>query len=238
MRTVVLSIALLCCVTSFAVAQVPVAPATMQAELPVYEGAQLITEVNLTEEDVLGQLRAAIQSFGATASGAKGDIGAAIQAFDPKGLADAMAGLKSVSVRRYALTEPADVRGILSFYTSAAGSGWRRMLWDVSMPGQGFMALVRPGMKEILGVGIVAEPRPKPAEGEAPPTEPPARTLSVARVEGMVDMSKLGAWAGNLVKYFGASGQKLPIPLPKAPAKPAPKPAATKAKPKPTAVKK
>jgi len=214
--------------------------ATPQPEIPVFNEAELVTEVNISDKDVLDYLRLGALAFGASAKGAKGEIGEFVQAVDLESLAAAISDLKYVRMLQFRLAQPEEPRRILDFYTSAAGAGWNRILWDISTPGRGVMMLAKPGLGEVMAVAVMPEKPAKPefeeegvtGKDQEEESEPSSQRLVVGRTVGMVNLQKLGAWAGKVLVKFSEWDARRKAPA-KAPAKPAVKKAPVKPAAKP-----
>jgi len=194
---------LLVLAASSASAQVEAPPGA--PEIPSYPNAELVTEVNISDQDLLSYLQMGMLAFGSSAKGAVGEIGGIVKALDLETLANAISGLKYVRMLQFKpaeLVKPADV---LSFYAENIGQGWNRILWDISQPGRAFMVLAQPGMNEVLGVAVMAEKAAKPEgkeSGEAAEVPKLDQRIVVARTLGMFDIQKLASWAGKAIVKF------------------------------------
>ena len=171
-------------------------------EIPVYGQAELVTEVNISDQAILGYMRMGMQAFGASSKTAEGEIGSFVKAIDLETLASAISGLKYIRLLQFKIAQPDDPLKILDFYTQNVGQNWQRVLWDISQPGRAFMVMMRPGGSEVIAVAVMNEKpimQEKVEGAEATQPEPLGQRLVVSRTVGMVDVEKLGSWSGKLI---------------------------------------
>lgn len=180
----------------------PAAVSAAPPEIPQYQSAQIVTEVNISEQDILGFLQMAMLAFGTSAKGAEGQIGQFVQAIDLETLANALSEVKYVRILQFHLAQPAAPADILAFYAENIGPDWHRIVWDISQPGRGSMVLVQPGLTELMIVGVMPPKPQKKDEDEASQPEPSVQKIAVVRTVGMVNLEKFAAWAGNAVAQF------------------------------------
>jgi hypothetical protein len=180
----------------------PAAASVAAPEIPKYGAAQVVTEVNISEQDILGFLQMAMLAFGTSARGAEGEVGRFVQAIDLETLANALSDLKYVRILQFHLAQPAAPADVLAFYAENIGPGWHRIVWDVSQPGRGSMVLVQPGLTELMVVGVMPTKQAKHDEDEVAQPEPAGQTIAIIRTIGMVNLEKFAAWAGNAVAQF------------------------------------
>lgn len=203
MRTVVLCLLVLGLASVAAWGQVQVQSQTDLPLIPVYGNAELITEVNISEQDILGYLQIGLAAFGGTAKGAVGELGEVVKAADLETLASALSGLKQVRILQFQLGQVETSARVLDFYMNSIGPGWRRILWDVSKPYSGFMLITDSGMNNTLLVAVEPPKPPASEKGEKPAVVAPVpQRLVVIRAVGMIDIQKLGTWMGNAVTRF------------------------------------
>jgi hypothetical protein len=230
---VIALVVLLACLCMPAFCQAPAAPTMAPPDVPTFGSAELVTEINVSDQDLLQYLQLGMMAFGSTAKSAQGEMGEIVQAIDLETLASAISDLKYVRVLQFKMAKPDGAKKILDFYSSGVGEGWNRIMWDVSQPGQGYAILAKPGMSEALAVAVMPEGARKLIPANAETTKPAAQQaqlIIVGRTVGMVDVQKLGAWAGTaMVKFSQMRERKAGAQAVKKPelAKPAAKTAPT-----------
>lgn len=188
-------------------------------------GGNVVTEINVSDSDVLGIIKQAIPAVGDVVKdiapqvgGPDGKMAAAVaSAADPAGLSQAIEGIKNVRfvIARY----PASVspqKFVAEFDKGAAKAGpFSKILSDF-----GFF----PG-----AVAIYALPNNAGCMGFV--YIPSERTVYAARVVGGLDVPKLIKWAGGIAKVVcgahAASMIEQPVAQP-APASGTPEPAESK----------
>jgi hypothetical protein len=189
-------------------------------EIPAPQGATMITEINMSETDVLGMIKAAIPAFAQSAAGAQGEIGDFIKQLDLGTFSAAIEGVQQVRVMQFAVPKTTSLTKTFDFYQEKLPSsdGWSRIAYDASMaPSMAGAVYVRDG-KDFFSVGLDLK------KGR----------LIVARTAGFIDVPKMASWFGNAISVFSKMEAKKqaaqPKPKPKQPAKAAPsvkKPTAT-----------
>jgi len=178
-------------------------------------GGTLVTEINLSDSDVLGMLKQAIQGFAQSAAGSPGELGMALKSMDLNTLAEAIQGVKSLRVMQFKLGAGSEPGKILDFYQGqlmpAEGtSGWSRILYDTSMVPKGAVAIYSRAGQDFFGVG---------ADGAG-------KRAFVFRTSGFVDVPKFATWLGGAAKFAAQMEAKKPVqptPVVKKPTKPRPK---------------
>jgi hypothetical protein len=186
-------------------------------EVPTAPGTMLITEVNLTDNDILGMIKQAIPAFVRSAEGSKGEFGDFLKNADLTTFIDAFQDVHTVRAMQFRLNASTTPASVMSFYQGKFGAegGWSRVLYDASTLKKGTVAVYARDSEDFLLVG----------------TDSAKKVAYAVRTVGFVDVPKLASWAGNAMKYFSAMEAKK-APAPKKPV-PAKKPAA-----KPVPVKK
>lgn len=183
--------------SSVAFAQQPVtsaAPSTqsmpmldVQPVIPAMQGTTLITEVNMSDRDILGMVKQGLTGFAQGAEGAKGDVGEALKAMDLNQFVEAIDGVKAVRVMQFKLVPGTKAAQVLGFYEQqfAPTDGWTRILYDTSMVPKTVIAAYTRGGQEFMIIGVT----------------PTKNRLYIARTVGTVDVPKLANWAGKVAKY-------------------------------------
>jgi hypothetical protein len=185
-------------------AQQPLA-ATAPPEIVAPPGGALITEVNLSDNDVLGMLKQAIDAFAQSSKGAKGEIGQGLKAVDLSTLAEAIQGVSAIRAMQFKLTPGTSAGAVLNFYQTQLPTtqGWSRILFDTSMAPKGAMAVYTRGGQEYFSIGI----------------DPSKNRAYVARTIGSVDVPKFASWLGGVAKFASTMEAKYKPPT-KAPVTP------------------
>lgn len=201
-------------------------------DLPSYEGARLVTEVNLTDQDLLGFIKNALSaaSSGMMAGGKQAPASPWGRILDLKNMAAIIAGVKAVQMRQFHLDAKPEPPRVLEFYGRSAGGDWNKMLYDVSQPGTGFLLLSKPGMSQTIFVAVMPgrlTPQKLAKEVGAETTAPPPEaetgaSLVTVQVDGMLDAQKLGSWLGSVVSAMTSKPWPQPAKQPTA-KQPAPK---------------
>ena len=190
----------------FALAAASAAMAADALEIPAYAKAHVVTEINLTDQQILAQVQGAVAAFSSAMQGAEGPLATQAQVFDLDSLAGAISGLKAVRLARFALDPRANPAQVLDFYAKGIAKGWTRVIWDISKPGQGYMIMMKPEGDQLLFAAVMPEKKAKQAEGEKAVPIPVG--LTVARTDGMVDLPKLASWFGNVLSRMSQVQQK------------------------------
>lgn len=184
-------------------------------------GGKVVTEINLSDDDVLGIIKQAIPAIGdvvkdlvpAAGEGAQNSLSAvgfvamAASTIDTTGLSEAIAGVKNVRVLIAKYPGAVSPEKFLrEFDKGAAKAGpFNKILSDF-----GFS----PG-----AVAIYALPNNGGCMGFA--YNPSAHAVYALRVVGGVDVPKLIKWAGGIAKVFSVrsavAGQPVPAPQPSMP---------------------
>ena len=190
-------------------------------ELETPPGTTLVTELNLTDSDILGMIKQAIPAFVQSSQGAKGEMGDFLKNVDLNALVLAIEDVKVVRAMQFRMGPATTPTGVLGFYQSkfSATDGWTRVLYDTSMVKKGAVAVYSRGNQEFVAVG----------------TDPVKKTVFAVRTVGFVNVPVLAAWAGKSMKYFSEmeAKEKAKFAAAKKPVKPAAKakkPAAKKTK--------
>ena len=196
-------------------AAVEQAPPVTPPEIATPPGATLLTEVNLSENDILGMIKQAIPAFAQSAAGAPGEVGAFLKNVDLNAFADAIAGVKFIRVMQFQLAPGTSPTAVPAFYEGqfTPEQGWSRVLYDTSMAPKGVVAIYSRSGQDFFGVAV----------------DPKSRRAFAIRTIGFVDVPKLAAWAGRTVRFVAemeqkqkAAAKKTVKPSPKTPTKKAP----------------
>lgn len=174
--------------------ETPAIEMVVPPEIATPPGATLVTEVNLSDADVLGMIKQALPAFSQAAAGTPGEIGDTLRQLDLNSLTDAIAGIKQVRAMQFKLAAGYKPDMILSFYQDmfVPAQGWSRILFDTSMGSKGAIAVYSRGGQEFVGIGVDSTKQ---------------RAFAV-RTVGFVDVPKLAAWAGKTMKYVSAMQAK------------------------------
>jgi len=202
----ILAVVLVCVGTCLAQDGAAVAAKAAPLEISVYPGAVLEREVNLTDETILGAVKAGIASLAAAVPKEPGEGPAAfLSALDLETLSSAISGVKQVRMVQYALADgvAATPSKVAAFYDAELTKGeWTRMIWDVSSPRQAMALYSLPAAAGFVGVRAQTV---QPNEGAA------KTTVQVVRSAGSVDIPKMMNWFGKVMAMFGGL-QKKPEP--------------------------
>ncbi len=187
-----------------------------QPEIPVAPGTTLLTEINITDNDILGMIKQAVPAFVQTAQVSGGELGEFLKNADLNTLVDAFQDVEVVRAMQFRLAATTTPASVMSFYAGklTAEDGWSRVLYDASVVGKGTVSVYARDSQDFFVVG----------------TDPVKKSVYAVRTVGFVNVPKLAAWAGNSMKYFTAlEAKKKPVAKPVA-KKPAAKPAPAKKK--------
>ena len=193
-------------------------------DIPLPQDAVLLTEINLSENDLLGMAKDALAAFAASSRGAKGEVGQIIAAADLDTLLSIIKDVKAVRAMQFQIPKNCTADDLLEFYQSALTTeqGWSRIIYDKSTMPKGAAAVYTRGGEEYFAVGI----------------EPAKQRAYAMRSVGAVDVVKMGGWLGGVMKRFselkttlGAQPTKTTKPSSTTTTKPTQKPTQTKSKP-------
>lgn len=171
-------------------------------------GGKVVTEINVSDDDVLGVIKKAIPALADVAKdiapqAGKGDgnpITSIAGNVDLTGLSDAISGIKSVRVliARYPVAVSAE-KFLDEFNKGAAKAGhFSKILSDFgTFPG---------------AVGLYALPNNEGCMGFA--YDPRKHTAYAARVVGGIDVPKLIKWGGGIAKMFVGTKNQSSIETP------------------------
>ena len=157
-------------------------------DIPMPQDTALLTEINLSENDLLGMAKEALAAFAASSKGAKGEVGQMIAAADLDTLLAAIKDLKAVRAVQFQLPENYTADDLLGFYQSelTTEQGWSRIIYDKSMMPKGAAAVYTRSGEEYFTVGI----------------EPTKQRAYAIHAVGSVDIVKMGSWLGGVMKKF------------------------------------
>ncbi|MBI2842071.1 MAG: hypothetical protein HYX78_01580 [Armatimonadetes bacterium] len=201
--TMIVVMAFVLCVGSWAQApEVQVA----SPEIAAPPGGTLITELNLSEADILGMIKQALPAFSQAVANASGEFGTMLQKLDLNTLAEAIAGIRQIHAMQFKLDPNVKPDVIMSFYQDqfSPEQGWNRVLYDASKGPKGAAAVYARSGQEFFGIGVDSAKQ---------------RAFAV-RTVGFVDVPKLAAWSGQAIKVFSEMKPK-PKPKPEAAKPPA-----------------
>lgn len=186
-------------------------------------GAKIVTEVNLSDGDVLGILKQLVPVMGdAVDSLASAGVHAgpvdprgkvpleALKSLDFKGLAEAVAGIKNV---RFLIAKydgcTNNTRFLAQLDAGAAKAGkFSKIASDIAFGPGAFALYAEPNNAGYMGFAYDAN----------------GGVLYAFRVVGFVDVPKLAQWFSNAAKTFMSSPAKMPDQPPVAPGTPIPAP--------------
>ncbi|MEN6520955.1 MAG: hypothetical protein ABFD46_07380 [Armatimonadota bacterium] len=159
-----------------------------QPEIPAPVGATLVTEINLSDTDILGMIKQALPAFAQAAAGTPGEVGDLIKQLDIDSFSAAIEGVRQVRVLQFDIPKTANITKMLDFYQAkfTADDGWSRIIYDISMAPAKAGAVYTHGGQDFLAVGVDTN----------------KSRLYVARTVGFVDVPKLAAWFGNAIKVY------------------------------------
>jgi hypothetical protein len=150
-------------------------------------GAILLTEVNLSESDILGMIKESIPAFAQAAAGAPGELGLYLKNADLNTLSDAIRDIKQIIIVQFQVPPKTDIAKTLAFFESSLPSadGWSRMLYDTSTLQKGAIAVYTNSGQDFFAVAV----------------DPAKNRVYAARTIGFVDVPKLAAWAAKVAKF-------------------------------------
>ncbi|MEN6371036.1 MAG: hypothetical protein ABFD64_03400 [Armatimonadota bacterium] len=159
-----------------------------QPEIPAPAGATLITEINLSDSDILGMIKQALPAFAQAFTSTPGEVNNFVKQLDIDSFSAAIEGIHQVRILQFDIPKTANTAKMFDFYQEkfSADNGWSRIVYDISMAPAKAGAVYTHGGQEYLAVGVDAK----------------ANRLFVARTVGFVDVPKLAAWFGNAVKAY------------------------------------
>ena len=157
-------------------------------EIPTPPGAKLVTEINLSDNDILGMIKQAIPAFNQAACGSSGELGAFLSTLDLNSLSDAIRDVKQVRAMQFKLTQKCDAAGIVTFYEGklTEADGWTRALYDITAIPNGAIAVYSRGGQDFFAVAV----------------DPAKSAVYAVRTVGFVDIPKLAAWTGKAMKAY------------------------------------
>jgi hypothetical protein len=179
------------------------AQTTATPDVPAMPGCTLVTDVNLSENDILGMVKQAIQGFAEASAGATGDVALVVKEADPVALSQIIEGVKALRFAQFTLPAGVGRDKVLAFYDRQfpPADGWTRVLYDVTLIPKGGVEIYTKAGQEFFGTGV----------------DPKSNRVFAFRTVGTVDVAKLGSWLGGMAK-LGAS-MKAENPAPKTAAK-------------------
>lgn len=159
-----------------------------QPDIPAPPNSTLVTEINLSESDILGMIKAAIPAFAEAVTSTPGELSYLISQLNLNALVDSIRDVKQIRVVQYRLLPGIDSKGILDFYDQSLpdSEGWSRLLYDISALPKGAAAIYTRSGQDFLIVGI----------------DPSKNAVFAARTVGFVDVPKLAEWVGKALSYF------------------------------------
>lgn len=164
------------------------APAADPAGAPLFElpqKARVITEVNLSESDVLGIIKRAVKAFSDRAMASGGQAGEFVAKLNLDELFVAIEGVKAVRMREFVFDQPAAPGSVIQYFSNEL-QGWTRLFYS-SQPSQPI----------TVAVYTLA------AQQFACVTEDTKRArYSITTVTGFVDLEKLADWLGSAANAF------------------------------------
>jgi len=176
--------------------------------IPIYPKGQVVTEINLSEQDLLPMLKEMLQSAPKLPIQAGG--GKTLEV-DFSELSLALQGLKRIRVLTCRIPGAPQPAHVARFYAdSLRTQGWSQIAWVATKPEEVF-ALHSLGQKGGL---FFLTSRVTRAKNGSRWTE-----VTAGRTEGMIDMVRLMRWIGRFMTEEQAA-PKPPPPTPAEPAKP------------------
>jgi len=159
-----------------------------QPDIPAPPNSTLVTEINLSESDILGMIKAAIPAFAEAVTSTPGELSYLISQLNLNALVDSIRDVKQIRVVQYRLLPGIDSKGILDFYDQSLPDleGWSRLLYDISALPKGAAAIYTRSGQDFLIVGV----------------DPSKNAVFAARTVGFVDVPKLAEWVGKALSYF------------------------------------
>lgn len=151
-------------------------------------GAVLDTEINFSENDLLGMVKQALPSFAKGFGDSGGELGAIVSMLDLNGLASAVQGITALRLTKFKLPESAEKDKTLQFFESQVPptKGWDRVLYSTTLVKDSTIAMYTKSGKTYLGVML------SPKGGDC---------YAVGTV-GFVDIPRITSWAGSALKMI------------------------------------
>ena len=179
-------------------------PKPQAKEMALPAGATLISEINLSENDLLGMLKQAIPSFLSGVGDARGGIGQFLKSIDLSGVNSAVEAMTALRIVQYKLSGKVEPGEIIAHFESQLPSseGWGRIFYSTAIVSNGIVAVYSANGKEYAGFLI----------------DPKAGRNIIATTVGFIDVPKLTEWAGKIVGYMSGSQAREPAtPEPQTP---------------------
>lgn len=153
--------------------------------IPMYPGAIVVGEVNISEDDILGVVKETIAAFAASKGAPDGanKLEERIAALNLEELTQVICGIQQVRVVRCKLKQPKkqDLRSVVDFYDCAMSKGpWRRIALNLDKPNEASAVYALPGNKGFFAMHTR--------------TVGAGSVLSLARTVGFIDVPKAAAW--------------------------------------------
>ncbi len=183
--------------------------------IPMPPGTTLLTEINLSDSDILEAVKMMIPAFAQGIAGTEGEVGKALAQIDLTALSEAVRGVKQVRVIQMQLGAKPDTASIVSVFEKALPSedGWLRSIYDTTIVKNGAVAVYTRSGQEFFLFAVA----------------PDKQRAVAARIVGFIDIPKIAAWAGNIAKQFveataaTPTKERQPEPIKAEPTKPAEK---------------
>ncbi|MDO8589186.1 MAG: hypothetical protein Q7T82_19340 [Armatimonadota bacterium] len=153
--------------------------------VPIYKGAAVIGEINISDDDILGIVKQAIVSFSSAVGAPVGsnELEDRVAALNLQELSGAIAAIKHIRIVRTRLPQPRkqNLGSIVSFYDSALSKGpWTRILLNLDKPREAQAVYALPNNEGffILYANMAGV----------------SNELALVRTEGFLDIPKAAAW--------------------------------------------
>lgn len=187
------------------------------ASINIPFGGKIVTEINITDGDVLGIIKQAIPALdkavqdsaaGATQNAAY--VSLMLSKADVKGLMEAISGIKSVRIIAVKYSRKAPASQIIDELNKGIGKlgTFNKVMTDYAFSSPSAFALyAEPNNQGYIGYTYQSK----------------TGMLYAGRVVGFVDVPKLTQWGWNIAQlfmsHFGTmdSGSNLPVPTPETP---------------------
>ncbi len=174
-------------------AQAPVGEPVHAPQIELPQGARVITEISLSENDILGMIKRAVKAFSDRAIATGGQAGEFVAKLNLDELSVAVEGVKAVRLQEFVFDQPAAPGSVIQYFNSQL-QGWTRLFYSS-----------QPNQPVTVAIYTLA------AQQFACVTEDTKRArYSITTVAGFVDLEKLADWLGGVANAFPKS--KLPAP--------------------------
>lgn len=182
-------------------------------------GGRIVTEINLTDNDVLGIIKRAIPAAAEAVRGLVTEMSACngegraglplgppelamISAIDAEGLVQAIEGIRGIRIIAASYNSKINPAAFVSQFDAGVAKlgSFSRVVYDAAISPGGFGLYVEGNNQGYIGFAV----------------DPSMRAVYAARISGFVDVEKLVEWAAKTARIFLAGRLEVTSPLPPA----------------------